>query len=245
MPQSAISVSMHKAGSSITDLILTDFYETLGYKIDRVANKVSASPLSEPEYFSDYEPQMDRQGVYYGMARNPGTHDLGFLKEFRVLVQMRDPRDCLTSAYFSYKGSHVPPKDPTKRAIHEERMRGVKELDITEFVLRTAPNYLMRCQKLEKIINEYPDTLLLAYEEMVLDTETWLKRISDWIGLPVDQNLRDKLGAKIDFSVTSEDAKRHKRQVTPGDHKRKLDENTIGQLNEILRPALEAFGYAE
>lgn len=83
--KSTIAVSMHKAGSSIADLILTDVFDTMGYEIDRVATKVSASPLSEPEFVAQYQPRKRREGVHYGMARHPGTHEQTILRY--VLLQ--------------------------------------------------------------------------------------------------------------------------------------------------------------
>ena len=122
--KSVIAVSMHKAGSSITDRILVDFFETRG-------SRSTASPAGSPvlrcrsrNSSPQYRPEMKPEGVYYGMARNPGTHELDFLREFRIIAQMRDPRDCLVSGFFSFRESHVPPKDPSKVEEFEKRARG-------------------------------------------------------------------------------------------------------------------------
>jgi hypothetical protein len=42
-----MALSMHKAGSSIADLIFLDFCEERGYAIDRIFQLTKSSPLSE------------------------------------------------------------------------------------------------------------------------------------------------------------------------------------------------------
>ena len=241
--KSVIAVSMHKAGSSLTDRILVDFFETREFEIDRVASRVPSSPLQEPEFFAQYRPEMKPEGVYYGMARNPGTHELDFLREFRIIAQMRDPRDCLVSGFFSFRESHVPPKDPSKVEEFEKRRARLLKKDIDTYVIDTARNYLNRCTRIRKIVTDYPEVLLLHYEEMVEDTDRWLGRIAGFVDQPLTDQLRKKLARKTDFTVSKEDTSRHKRQITPGDHRRKLKPETIAELNEILGSELEFFGY--
>lgn len=50
-------------------------------------------------------------------------------------------------------------------------------------------------------------------------------------------------GDRIDFSVKAEDATKHKRQVTPGDHLRKLKPKTIATMTDAMRKELGFFGY--
>lgn len=48
---------------------------------------------------------------------------------------------------------------------------------------------------------------------------------------------------KADFQVEDEDVYRHKRQVMPGDHTRKLLPETIAALNEQFANILKTLGY--
>ena len=84
---------------------------------------------------------------------------------------------------------------------------------------------------------------LVHYEDMVTDTDRWLDRLAAFSGQPVTEALRARLGPKIDFTVPSEDTTRHKRQVRPGDHRRKLAPDTIATLTRAFRPELDFFGY--
>lgn len=241
--KSIISMSMHKAGSTIADSILVDILEAKGMQIDRIALLVSGSPLPEREVFINYQDQMSLTGVYYGIARGPYVSEMPIIDKMKIVVQVRDPRDCLTSAYFSFKTSHRLPQDPAKRDAFLERRKMLEGLDIDAYVLSQTGGYKNRLKILKDIVESHDDALMLKYEDMVEHTETWLAQLSDFVGQPITPDLRAKLGNKIDFSVTSEDAGRHKRQVTPGDHRRKLATETITEMSRRLSPEMIWFGY--
>lgn len=242
--KSIMAVSMHKAGSTIIDNILLDFMQAKGYAIDRISLGVPSSPLPADEVYVSYQDKMLPDGVYYGVARGPYVSRMPVLKTMKIIMQVRDPRDCITSAYFSYKVSHVPPKDPAQLERFLERRRKLGELDIDQYALSQVASYKTRMTILHDLQQANPDLLLVKYEDMVQNTPVWLDRISGFIGQPLTPELRTALGDKIDFSVGSEDIRRHKRQITPGDHKRKLQNDTIEQMTEALNEQLALFGYA-
>jgi hypothetical protein len=248
MPTNSKSIfcaSMHKAGSTIIDDILIDFCQARGLAMDRISLTAPSSPLSEGEVFVNYQAHMKPEGVYYGVARGPYVARMPMLRQLKVIVQVRDPRDCITSGYFSVRQSHEPPKDPEKRKEFLERRRKLQDLDINRYAASQAGSYRDRMQVLRELIEGHDDILVLKYEDMVLHTEDWLGRIADFIGQPVTEALRAALGDKIDFSVRGEDPARHKRQVTPGDHRRKLEAPTIAALNAKMADQMAFFGYGD
>ena len=87
------------------------------------------------------------------------------------------------------------------------------------------------------------NVLLLKYEDMVTDFDTWLNCLLEFLDLEVSQPLMAEIKAAASFKVDKEDAYKHKRHVTPGDYKRKLKPETIGALNEKSNEILERFGY--
>lgn len=235
---------MHKAGSTITDNILLDFMGAKSMEIDRISLLVSKSPLPIQDVYVQHQDKMKPDGVYYGVARGPYVSAMPILKKLKIIMQVRDPRDCLTSAYFSYKLSHVPPKDPNKLREFMERRKELKDLDIDQYVVAEAAGYQNRMNILRNLMDGHDDLLLLKYEDMVLDTERWLKQISDFLDQPITDELRATLGNKIDFSVKAEDPMRHKRQVLPGDHKRKLKPETVDTMSGTMKRELDFFGYS-
>lgn len=241
--KSVISTSMHKAGSTIADSIIMDILAAKGMELDRIAIQVPKSHLSEAEIFKNYQSQMRETGVYYGIARGPYVSDMPVLEKLKVIVQVRDPRDCLTSAYFSFKESHVPPEDPEKRAAFMERRKKLENLDINEYVLSQAGDYKNRLRILRELVQRHDDVLVLTYEDMVERTEHWLGQIAYFVDQQITPVLRDKLGEKLNFSVRGEDVSKHKRQVSPGDHKRKLSESTIRKISHKMADEMKFFGY--
>ena len=241
--KSIMAVSMHKAGSSVTNRIMAVLCRARGYELDQLPQQLSTTPLSEHDYFESQAPRMKTEGVYYGIARDLESLKFSMLPKLRVVMQIRDPRDCLTSAYFSFRDSHVPPEDPEKRKAFEERRARLHATDIDKNVLAGADNYRLRMEGLADLAESHPDLFLSRYERMVTETEAWQDDLAAFIGQPLNPRLRARLNEVGDFTVRAEDTTQHKRQVTPGDHARKLRPETIAQLNEILGPSMERLGY--
>ena len=84
--------------------------------------------------------------------------------------------------------------------------------------------------------------ILLKYEDMVGNFDSWLASILAFLEFSPGQETLSRIKNDADFSV-QEDISQHKRQVTPGDHKRKLKPETIESLNAILEPVLAPLGY--
>lgn len=244
LPKSIFCATMHKAGSSIADRILTDICQAKGLKADRISLQLPQSPLTEPELFIAYQDSMVGEGIYYGVARGPYVKDMPVIYDLKTIIQVRDPRDCLTSAYFSFRESHVEPTDPEKRKAFLERRRKLQDLDIDQYARSQAGSYKTRMRVLKNIAESHDDVLVLTYEDMVTQTESWLGRIAEFVGQPITQDLRMALDTKINFAPPKEDTAQHKRQVSPGDHLRKLTPGTIATITEQLAPELAFFGYS-
>ncbi len=242
--KSLISMSMHKAGSSIADIIIVDFCEAKGYALDRISKGVATSTLTEAQYYIKSQERMTPEGVYYGMARGPYVGRMEAIYDLRAIVQVRDPRDCITSAYFSFRESHVPPTDPAKLEQFERTREKLRATDIDAYAIENAAAYLQRMAVLDKILARHDDTLLLKYEDMVENSDQWLGQISEFLDQPLTAELRAGIDSKMNFKVGQEDPSKHKRQVRPGDHTRKLKPETIAKMNKTLAPMLERFGYS-
>lgn len=241
--KSFIALSMHKAGSSITQQILADFAAAKGYEVDMISRQVSDSPKKTAELFQAYQDKMRLNGVYYGVARGPFVRKLEILDRLKTIIQIRDPRDCLISGYFSFTVSHPAPRNPDKAKEFERKRDERRQMTADQFVLDSVENYRTRVQILADIAERHEDCLVLKYEEMVTDTSTWLNRISEFLDQPLTDELTAALGEKINFNVSTEDVNKKKRQVTPGDHARKLQPETIAELNDILGEQMARFGY--
>jgi hypothetical protein len=91
-----------------------------------------------------------------------------------------------------------------------------------------------------------PNTIVVSYEEMVLAFPAWLEKITQAFELTNPEETRAVVAARHASSVAAaeEDVWSHKRKVTPGDHREKLQSETIRQLDQIFAPVLEQLGYS-
>lgn len=81
--------------------------------------------------------------------------------------------------------------------------------------------------------------------DIIYDKISYINGLLEFIGLPADDAFVSKLAASRAVVVPDAEAvTRHIRQVHPGDHVRKLSPAAIEELNMLLRPMLDAYGYA-
>lgn len=186
----------------------------------------------------------DVPGCMYGPIRGPRfLHHLPRLDRRKVVFLLRDPRDVLTSLYFSVSISHQAPRNPHLQEAFQNRRQKSLTQGIDGFVREQAPQLLAVYQQYCLLLQANPNFLLLRYEDMVANFGTFLDRVIDYWGLSVDAELRNRFLALADFEVQGEDVQSHKRQVKPGDHRRKLSPETINWLSEQFFAVLDQLGY--
>ncbi len=181
------------------------------------------------------------RGYLFGPIRT-FTLAVPHLENYEVVLQLRDPRDVLTSLYFSHGYSHSVPDSKAGELVQEQRKKAVAK-DIDQFVLDESDHFLNIYQDYIDHLYGKPNVLLLKYEEMVTSFESWLEKLTSCASLKISPELREKLLGQADFKVEKEDKKSHKRQVTPGDHKRKLKPETQEKLTRKFEDILQALDY--
>ena len=172
------------------------------------------------------------RGLYYGALRQP--LEIALAKDCKTIVQVRDPRDVITSYYFSHCYSHAAPSQEDRKQRFESIRQNIREMGIDEYAVS---HHVRTRQSLQIYAEKFftrPDVLVVHYEDMVNEFPRWLDRIIEYVGVPRTKHLRKAMDAvtrQADFDVDREDVYSHKRQVTPGDHLRKLRPATIEFLN--------------
>jgi hypothetical protein len=180
-----------------------------------------------------------RAGFLYGPFREPvDVPDIG---QFRILMVLRDPRDVLTSNYYSKAYSHAPPAEPSARKVYLEARERVAAMGIDEYVLEIADPYKKIYASYCEVIRRNPGTKILTYEALVNDPESWFLELTQFLGVEAEfGSFRKLLG---DAAAGQEDKRRHIRQRMPGDHSRKLKSSTIRDLNALFGEELRILGY--
>lgn len=149
----------------------------------------------------------------------------------------------MTSQFFSLAYSH-PPVPGRFNPSDAERQEWIQQ-GIDRHVLDKADAWLGRYKDYCDHVLKRTNTIFVTYEEMVTDFETWLRKYISPFPLPDTERMVRKLVRKYrnNFLVRREDVHRQKRQVAPGDHKRKLKPETIAILNEKFGNMLAELGY--
>lgn len=186
-------------------------------------------------------------GFMYGPFRTARLiGQLPHFDQFKVLVQLRDPRDVLTSLYYSVAFSHhIPAQNPTLSQSLIAMRKEASAARIDEFVVKQAPRFVETYRQYCQQILSRRNVLLVKYEDMVTDFPRWLSQVLRFWGFSPNSKTALKLVATADFGVSLERQDRHKRQVKPGDHLRKLQPRTIDALNVLFWDILVELGYVQ
>ncbi|MEL4898420.1 sulfotransferase domain-containing protein [Crocosphaera sp. Alani8] len=249
----AASTFLYKLTFDITNLLSLNYYSTDG-KDERVKKVIG----------HDYNYVINKEIACFGPIR--GSRELSFpenLEEYSIILHLRDPRDVLTSLFYSFSYSHVREEgkfNPTD----EQREQWVKE-GVDKFVTNTAPGIKERYEIYCNNLLNRENVVFIKYEDMVYEYDKWLKEFLSAFYYTNHKNLGTsnfldyhnilfeiykkfiftKLYRKYktQFKVSKERIYKHKRQITPGDHKRKLSPETIEFLNYEFKDILNLLKY--
>ena len=155
------------------------------------------------------------------------------------MLVVRDPRDIVTSHYFSNRYSH---RAPGQQDGQREEKAAAGEID--EYVTRVAPRFAKRFSAYESMLDQHPQIASYRYEDLLFDFDTWIDEVIELMDVvPKPRALAFVKERHDSKGPASEDVTSHKRQVAPGDHQRKLKRETIQELNEVFSGSLTRFGY--
>ncbi len=228
-----------KCASRYVRSILVRLAEAEGMRAIDFDAYVAVDP--PPREFNPYKPDgslataFQPRGYCYGAIGS--YRPIPNMDQYRVVLNLRDPRDVLTSLYYSTAYSHAVISPKLLR-----RRKEAQDLSVDEFVLSNIDEalnvYTRYCDTLLKT-----DALFLTYEEMVGDFERWLTKLVTHIDMGRHQSLVQAIMDEANFDVKKEDKYSQRRQETPGDHRRKLQPETIEALNQHFGAVLAAMEY--
>lgn len=230
--------AVHKSGSTGVDKFLARVAAELG--VDHHSTKSETHPLPRKVGTDDpamVESLVGKTGIF-GVLRHPLVFPDDVRAGAKIVLHLRDPRDALTSMFFSWAYSHV--------GINDGQREVWKENGIDRFVLENTPGFRERYDILIDRFVGPDDCCLVRYEDFVLDRATWARSFCAFTGISPDlRSIRNWVKNPLDLEGLSrtEDPTRHVRKATPGDHKQKLKPETIAALNAEWGPVLDKLGY--
>jgi hypothetical protein len=237
---------LYKAGSSLLNRTLRQLCRNSNVEyVDVLKQFREAGTILETAKFSaaaresvrDY---LDHRGIVFsGWREFPTNYDLPLRSETHTYLLVRDPRDMITSLYFSLKYSH-PTTGLEADYILPERER-LQNVDIDSFARQQAAPIARYFAAYAALSDT--QLMLRRYEDIVFDRARFVAELCQHFGLEVPQRKMDVVAERNDERPESEDVHAHVRQVTPGDHAKKLAPATVALLNERLKDVLQRYDY--
>ncbi len=241
--KSIVFVSFHKCATSFfSSYILkqADGLEQVNY-----ANQLYVKSSSTTKC------HIDAKGKIYGVIRIlDGKHpSFDFINEFlsnpdldetNIIFWTRDPRDILVSMYYSFGFSHGFSSDPSIRNYQELRRERIQSMTLDEYVIDEAEEIVKKFEQMKRMMEEKNNYILLSYEEMINDFDSFFNKLSKVITLGEVE--KQKI-FKETRPQSTENKDQHKRKGSVGGYKEKLQPNTIHELNKKLMPILSYFNY--
>ena len=123
-----------------------------------------------------------------------------------------------------------------------ERLKQTAHLEIDEYVLQAANNYLAKLNFYRNNLN-FDLALTERYEDIFYDKEGFLRRIFEHFGLQVEDEVFERVARDNDIRPEKEDVSQHIRKGAPGDHREKLRPETIQSLNQTFSDIFDWLGY--
>lgn len=238
--------TIHKAASVFAGSVLRRMAKLSGYKcIHYEACSFAGGELPyRYDLLGDWSEKIyPPKGYFFGPFRE--YHNaLPWLHNGSIILHLRDPRDVLVSLYYSLRYSHSIPNANKNVALNMRSTReAISLIDINEFVLEEAP-------RIKKVYSNYLEGFanlnslwISKYEEMIGDFTGWLVKACRFLEVENPAKMVEILKGMQSVEV-SENKNNHKRQVTPGDHLRKLNSDTICKLDMALKDVLIKTGYS-
>lgn len=237
---SAIMYTLHKAGSVYFGNCIRALAEAAGMPGINMATHYFKFGLDQHEFPLDAQNAFKTTGYFYGPFRSLAlSFKIAEFEKYTKLFMVRDPRDILTSFYFSNKFSH-PRKPPKPGEAASDKKRS--DLDIDSYVIRLANRFATRFTEYQQLVVEN-NVSIFKYEYIIDNFEPWLHEVAKVMSLDPPQAAFDSLIAAHVSSV-DEDVNSHRRQIRPGDHIRKLQPETIDVLNKKFESSLKFFEYS-
>ena len=256
--RNVIAYTTHKAGSMVLHRVLKDICEL--NRIRYYSPNDAKAALSFDRIFGGHDFIAKKRGCFGPLRFFVPSKAIA---QASIILHLRDPRDVLVSMFYSYCYMHA-----GEIAAQTGYRKEVAEAGIDRFVLDMvgAPFYeyrgdygigsrykehvgtvLDRYQRYLTELLHQPNTTVVSYEEMVLAFPSWLEKIVNVFDLPNPEETRAVVAARHANSVAAEeeeDVWSHKRKVTPGDHREKLQPETILRLDQVFATVLDQLGYS-
>jgi hypothetical protein len=245
-------LTMVKAGSSYAGEIFQEVFRRHGYDLFDPTAIAFAQGFDVDEFIGQQAARFCEPRCFFGPFRNREAGLAAQISPARQILHIRDPRDCITSLYYSLRYSHPVPSGADEAQFLGMR-RSLEAMTLDSFVRNVLYNDLFDMHGYSRNLATFcqlkevrHDTILSKYEDMVMNFPDWLLGIVGQFGIDIDGGVIGEIVDRTNFLVNlrvQENPYNHKRQILPGDYKRKLAAKTQRLVTDFFAAELEYFGY--
>jgi len=240
---SLFAIGVVKGGSTLLHSILEDLQPYSSRKLLPISRKFFVSGVPLREVVEDVDNLFQQPGYIFATLRwLPQKLHIPALDKEKKLLLVRDPRDMLVSAYYSFRESHRIPKSGHIRTALERTRKRLQTTSLDEFVRSRAYPLKAKYFKLMTLLTT-PNLLLRRYEDIIFDKENFVRDIADFFEMDVPPETIAAIAGKHDVMPATEDTSRHIRQVKPRNFESKLSPATVEEISHVLRAVLSEFDY--
>ena len=243
--ESVIFFTTHKAASNFTDEILKQIEKNTEYTLFDYGALVGslADKLNIKDDFENYlnknsEFLFSQNGEIYGPQRRP----LNFpnIDNYKKIFFLRDPRDVLVSAYYSFGYSHVEPDSKNLLENFNKNRKLIQDQSIDEYVLKEVKNWIIPMYFEYKVLRESSkkECLYIKYNDFVDNTESVIDNIFKFFDFK-NEELIKSLSIDANPVSNTENNEKHKRSGKNYQWKTHLTGRTQDQLNKELNEVLD------
>lgn len=246
---SFIFFTTHKAASNFTNQILKEVEQIsefelydYGALIGSISEKLNITDQFEEYLNENHKTLFKLNGEIYGPQRLP----LNFtgINDYKKIFFLRDPRDVLVSAYYSFGYSHVEPDSASMIDSFLKKRATIQNQTIDEYVLQEMERWIkpayMNYKKLR--LESTNDVLYLKYNDYIEDTEGIVNKILTFFGLE-NRDLAKRLAMSANPITRLEEKDQHKRSGKNNQWKTHLKQSTQDELNIKLKDILEFWDF--
>lgn len=243
--RSAFFLGVPKSGSTLLHQVVEDICFESRQELINISDSCFKAGIRERFIPDPILPGLpdNRPAFYYGFRL---IGKLAKSRAFRLgpkVILVRDPRDALTSLYFSMQRSHmVPVEGDTSRMIARQRELA-NAVTIDEFVQSGNGDFIIDAMRDIGKILWLPNVYLYRYEDIILRKRAWIRHLSDRAGLTLSDEVLEKVLEKHDIVPEGELPGDHIRQVRPGNYLRHLGPDTIDYIRRKGADVLQTFAY--
>lgn len=244
-PRSVIFFTTHKCASSFMNQFFMMVSKNSNYRVVDYASSIwglgdslDIGSTYEPFLEKNYDRLYFQTGEIYAPQRKP-IHFPG-IEKFKHIFFLRDPRDVLVSAFYSFGSSHSLPQNTAAKNVFLKEREEIQKGTIDDYVRESAVEWILPLYKEYQHLRENTDSnMFLSYDLFNTNFPEFIQELSHFLRfVPSEEKIKEIIGANEKGVNTKEDLSKHRRSGKSGQFREKLSPDTVKYLNELLKDVL-------